>query len=244
MTSANAQSMVLHADKEHAGLRATVMLVVILGFVVSFFVLNTFLNSSMFAGSLLAAYALPLSCALGLVLALALAGLSEALMKRYWPSGRRLVIDERGLQAVLPDDKEAKLDWSGRVWAIRWFFSLAGYPRGGRERRLTAKHTCLACQLQQDDERLIVYSYLKAAEAETLLASGDFHKIEPAEYYERGTFRRFRGGTDRPQLPAKVLTGKDGPFWLAEQRRWTSGLELTPGDFANFYETVRERVEE
>ena len=244
MTSSNPKSIVLNADQEHAGLRVVVMLIVIASFVIGFFILNSFLSGSLSDDSLVAAYALPLSCVLALLFALAAAGVSEALMKRYWSSGRRVVIDERGLQATLPEGKEANLEWSGRVWAIRWHFSLAGYPRGGRERRLTAKYYCLACQLQQDDVRIIVYGYLKGVEVEPLLAGGDFHKLEPAEYYEGGTFRRLRGATDRPKLPTKVLTGKDGPYWLAEQRRWTNGIELTAGDFAMFYEAIQERVEE
>lgn len=244
MTSSNPESIVLNADKEHAGLRVVVMLIVVASFVIGFFVLNGFLSGSLADDSLVAAYSLPLSCILALVFAMAAAGASEALMKRYWPSGRRVVIDGQGLRASLPEGKEASLDWSGRVWAVRWYFSLEGYPRGGRERRLTAKHFCLACQLQQDDVRIIVYGYLKGNEVESLLAGGDFNKIEPDEYYERGRLRRLRGATDRPQLPTKVLTGKDGPYWLAEQRRWTAGLELTTGDFAIFYETIRERLEE
>jgi hypothetical protein len=244
MTSSNPKPIVLNADKEHAGLRVMVMLIVILTFVIGFFILNSILSNSLSNDSLVAAYALPLSCVLALIIALAAAGVSEALMKRFWPSGRRVMINEQGLQASLSEGKEASLDWSGRVWAIRWHFSLAGYPRGGRERRLTAKHLCLACQLQQDDVRIIVYGYFKEDEVEPLLAGGDFHKLEPAEYYERGTFRRLRGATDRPKLPTKVLTGKDGPYWLAEQRRWTNGIELTAGDFAIFYEAVRERIEE
>jgi hypothetical protein len=173
----------------------------------------------------------------------ATAGLAEALMKRYWPSGRRLEIDEHGLRAWLPEGETAALEWSGRVWAIKWTFSLAGYPRGGRERRLTKRHHCLACQLQQDDSRVIVYGYLKGQQAASLLAGGDFHQIKPADYYERGPLRRLRGGTDRPQIPTNVLTGKDGPFWLAEQRRWTRGIELTANDFLAFWRAVEDRIE-
>jgi hypothetical protein len=240
MASSDPNQITLHADQEHAGLRAAVLVLVVSWFVVGFFSFSFILGRR---DGVVASYSFPLSCILGLVLAFLMAGVAEALMKRYWPSGRRLVIDDRRLQAWLPGGETARLGWSGRVWALNWTFSLAGYPRGGRERRLTKKHHCLACQLQQDDQRVIVYSYLKDKEAATLLDGDDFHAIEPGEHYERGPLRFLRGGTDRPQLATSVLTGKDGPYWLAEQRRWTDGIELTGSDFVRFWETVKGRVE-
>lgn len=243
MTSPNARSIVLNADQEHAGLRAGVLFIVIGGFVIGFFVVSAILGSPLFDGSLVSAYAIPLSCGLALIAALAAAGAGEALMKRFWPSGRRVAIDDDGLLARLPEGKEVSLNWSSRVWAVKWYFALQGYPRGGRERRLTAQHVCVACQLQQDDARVIVYGYLKGAAAEEMLAGGDFHQINPADFYENNRLRRWRQAAERPQVPTNVLTGKEGPYWLAEQRRWTDGIELTGQDFVVFWQAIRERVE-
>ncbi|MFN2221440.1 MAG: hypothetical protein ACK2UH_02735 [Candidatus Promineifilaceae bacterium] len=241
MTSSEPNQTTFHADQEHAGLRAVVLLLVLAWFVVGFLGFHFLLSRG---DGLAASYAFPLSCVLGLSLALAISGLAEVLMKRHWPSGRRLVIDDQQLQAWLPGGEKVCLEWSGRVWALAWTFSLAGYPRGGRERRLTKKHHCLACQLQQDDQRLIVFGYLKGNEAAPLLDGEMFHQITPGDHYERSPLRRLRGGAERPQLPTSVLTGKDGRYWLAEQRRWNSGVELTPGDFVRFWETVKDRLEE
>lgn len=241
MTSSVPSEITLHADQEHSGLRAVVLLIVIGGFVVGFLLINTILSSG---DGLLASYAFPISCIAALVLALVAAGLGENLMKRYWPSGRRLVIDHQSLRAWLPEHQQATLNWSGRVWVIKWRFSLAGYPRGGRERRLTKRHHCLACQLQQDDTRVIVYSYLTGQQAESILDGDDFRQLDPSDYYERGPLRWLRGATDRPKLPTNVLTGKDGPYWLAEQRRWNDGIELAAADFVTFWQTVRDRIED
>lgn len=243
MTSSNARSIVLNADQEHAGLRAGVLLIVIGGFVIGFFVFSAILGGPLFDGSLISSYAIPLSCGLALIAALAAAGAGEALMKRYWPSGRRVAINDEGLQARLPEGKQVMLRWSGHVWAINWYFSLSGYPRGGRERRLTGRHVCLACQLQQDDARVVVYGYLKGAAAEAMLANEDFHQINPADFYEKNRLRRWRQAAERPQVPTNILTGKEGPYWLAEQRRWSDGIELTGQDFVTFWEAIRERVE-
>ena len=241
MSSSTSSTITLNADQEHVGLRAAVMAIVLGGFVIGFLATNTILSSG---DGLVASYSFPLSCILALLLALGAAALGETIMKRYWHSGRRIEIDRLEMRAWLPDGKAARLDWSGRVWAIKWTFPLSGYPRGGRERRLTAKHRCLACQLQQDDTRIILFGYLKGSQAEPLLDSSDFRELDPSEFYERRMFRWLRGATDRPKLPTNVLTGKDGPYWLAEQRRWTDGIELSSSDFETFWEAVRERIED
>lgn len=244
MTSPSAQPIVLNADQEHSGLQAGVMITILVAFSVAFLSVNAILSGPRFEGQLVSSYSFALSCLLALIIALVVASVGESIMKRYWTSGRRVVLDDDGVKATLAGGKQARLDWSSRVWAIRWYFLLKGYPRGGRERRLTTKHICVACQLQQDDTRLIVYGYLKGNQAEALLAGGDFHQIKPADYYERRGLRIRRQTTDRPQIPTKVLTGKEGPYWLAEQRRWEQGIELTAKDFGVFYEAIRERVEE
>ena len=244
MTSSSAQPIVLNADQEHPGLRVGVVITVLVAFAIAYLIVRAILSGPLFAGRLVSSYSFALSCILALILALAAASAGESIMKRYWTSGRRVVLDDSGVEATLPKGEQVALDWSGRVWAIRWYFSLRGYPRGGRERRLSDKHLCLACQLQQDEARLIVFGYLKEEEAETLLSSGDFHRINPAQYYERNRFRVRWQSTDRPQISVDVLASKEGPFWLAEQRRWAQGVELTAKDFGIFYEAIRERVEE
>lgn len=243
MTSSDARSIVLNADQEHSGLRAGVMIIMAVAFSAAFLMVNAILTSPLFEDQPVSSYSLTLSCVLALFIALGAASAGESIMKRYWTSGRRVVLDDEGLEATLPQGKLASLDWSRRVWAIRWYFAVKGYPRGGRERRLSANRLCLAYQLQQDEARLIVYSYLKESEAEGLLASGDFHRIKPGDHYERNRFRVRWQSTDRPQIPVDVLASKEGPYWLAEQRRWSEGLELTAKDFGAFCEAVRERVE-
>jgi hypothetical protein len=241
MTSTNTNTITLHADQEHAGLRAAVLLIVIGGFVAGFLIIDPLLRGG---EGFIATYSWPISCTLALILALAVAAVGESFMKRNWFSGRRVEIDDLTLKAWLPEDKTVALDWSHRVLIVKWTFSLAGYQRGGRERRLTAKHHCFACQLQQDKQRVIIYGYLKGRQVEALPEGADFHQIDPSEYYERRAVRWFRGATDRPKLPTNVLTGKDGPFWLAEQRRWSEGIELTAQDFATFWDVVKDRAEE
>ena len=99
MTAPDPNQLTFNADQEHVGLRAVVLLLIAAWFVIGFFFFSAVFGQ---LGGLLAAYWLPLSCILGLIMALAVSWLAESLLKRYWPSGRRLVIDDEQLQAWLP----------------------------------------------------------------------------------------------------------------------------------------------
>ena len=232
----------LHADQEHTGIRVAVVLVLVAAFALTFILASSALNALPEGG--VGGFALPISCVIGLLVALGIAAVAEHLLKQRWHSGRGLVMDEHGIEAQLADDSSISLGWDKRMAATKWYFSLKGYPRGGRERRVPASWLCLGCQLQQDEHRLVVFGFLPRTKAESLLEDGDFHEIRPAELYDLGPFRRRLASTDRPKLPASLLTGKGGPYWLAEKRRWASGLELTAEDLAIFIEIVDSHVKE
>ena len=235
-------SVALHADQEHSGIRVTIVLVLVAAFVLTFALVSALLNA--FPENGISDYVLPISCVIGLLAALAIAGAAEHLLKQRWHSGRMVVLGDDGIEASLAGDSTISIDWTKRMAATKWYFSLKGYPRGGRERRVPASWLCLACQLQQDEHRLVVFGYLPPSKAELLLEGEAFHQIRPPELYDLGPFRRRLASTDRPKLPASLLTGKDGPYWLAERRRWASGLELTAEDLATFVEVVDSHLEE
>jgi hypothetical protein len=242
MASVEQPYIVLNADQEHAGVRYLVLTILLVMFALSFLLLNIILRS--LRDSLVSDFALALSCVGGLIFGLAFAALAEHILKRNWPSGRHVTLSGTGANAHLPDGEEIFLDWSKRLWATRWYFSLQGFPKMGREKRVPSSYLCLACQIQQDEVRLIVYSYLPKLRANDFVADGEFHKIFPAEFYKSGPLRRVIRTPDRPQIPSGVLAGKNGLYWMAEKRRWTSGLELTPDDFELFSKEVVGRVEE
>jgi hypothetical protein len=80
--------------------------------------------------------------------------------------------------------------------------------------------------------------------AKLLLDQSDYFLINPGEFYKAGRYRRLRGSLERPEIPSNVLLGEQGPYWLAEKRRWTEGLELDQGDFEAFISLVDERAQE
>jgi hypothetical protein len=178
---------------------------------------------------------------LGLVLALAISAGLEVWLKRIWPSGRSLTLDENGICIKEKGAEEQMIRRSEGLARLNWQFSLRGYRRGGREKRLSQNWVCLACQLQQGDTRLIVHSYMPPQKAkiwlDTEAAHPKFYEIQPADLYESSLKARL-GAPARPQIGSEILRGSDGRYWLAERHRWDEGFELTPDDFAIFMDKV------
>jgi len=241
MTVKNSREVTLYADREHAGVRYVVLAILGIVFIISFLFFNQYLGS--LTGSLISEYSLVLSCFSGLIIGLIFAGAGEYFLKKQWPSGRKVTLDEFGAQAKLPNGQQITLDWSLRSYATKWHFALKGFPRGGREKRIPASYICLACQVQQDEERLIVYGYFSKNRAARWLDTGEYFEIKPGDYYEDNPLRRLYKSPDRPDLPTSALTGKMGPYWMGERRRWKLGIELTMDDFETFIDMVTDHVE-
>ncbi|RMG93950.1 MAG: hypothetical protein D6706_14565 [Chloroflexi bacterium] len=228
----------LHADPEHTGLRLVVLLLTLVAFIVSYNVVQLVI------GSFLPDYSVVLSCALAIPLGLLIVWIVEQWLKRVWPSGRVIELHDTGLVARTPEGENGRVVWDKNYSWLAWYFQLSGYPRGGRERRVSAKWYCLACQLQQDEQRLVVYTFLPPAKATMWTKEKTvfgFEKIVMADVYEKG-WRTRMGPPVRPEIPTEILAGKNGRYWLAERRRWREGFELTPSDFTLFMEYVQSHI--
>ncbi|MCP5101592.1 MAG: hypothetical protein GY943_39110, partial [Chloroflexi bacterium] len=73
---------------------------------------------------------------------------------------------------------------------------------------------------------------------ENTAVNPSFHPIEPKDVYKTSLRSRYMSTPTRPDIPSKVLAGKDGRFWLAEKRRWKDGYELSFKDFETFLQLV------
>lgn len=221
-------------------MRAVVIVLLLFGFVLGYAVTGAILRAILGRPP---DYGFVFSCGGALLVGVAAAWVAEQIMKRVWPSGRSLVLDEAGVRATDPDEPDQVLNWSDNMTSIHWFFKLGNYPRGGRERRVPKNWLCLASQLQQDDQRLVVYSYMPPTKAaawtnSSRKAGPHFQQIFPVEVYDTSFRARF-GPPARPEIPAKVLAGKHGKYWLAERRRWNAGYELPPKEYAVFLEFLQ-----
>ncbi|MDX1413051.1 MAG: hypothetical protein R3293_02610 [Candidatus Promineifilaceae bacterium] len=245
---------VLYADPEHGGLRFVVIVVLLFSLIVGFFIIQLLLNL-LASETRLIEFATVLSCAFAFPLAFAITWVVEIILKREWHSGNSLTLDDSQLSyRIKRDDNDpseqnglsGSIEWAKRVNTLYWYFKLKGYPRAGREQRVSKSWLGVACQLQQDETRLIVYSYVPPQRAanwtEDDAVSEPFIEISLADLYKRaGQNRRFSSST-RPKVDAELLTGTEGRYWLAEQKRWSRGLELTQQDFAYFINYVEKRI--
>lgn len=232
--------VILHADQEHGGIRLVVVILLGAGVLFFFFLLNALLSALSPGG--LPDFSFPFTCTAAIVLALAAVWGIEQGLKRVWRSGRSLVLDEAGIQVIDGDLPAFTLSWAGQMRQMYWLFTLQGYKRGGRERRVPEKWLCLALQLQEEEKRVIVHTYLSPKQARALIEKhgrADFHEIFPTQVYPAEGRARYFSIPGRPdKIPATVLAGKDGKYWLAEQRRWQEGFELTAPDFETLISMV------
>jgi hypothetical protein len=233
---------VLHADQEHTGIRFAVPTIWLVTFFLFYVLIKGFLDSQPPGG--IADYAVALSCFGALPLSLGIGAAGEKLLKQRWHSGHQVKISDQGLNVVLNEGEDLSVDWSRRANQILWKFPLKGYPRGGRERRVPGNWLCLATQVQQDEQRFIVYCLMSPKQADPILEKYRFHAINLADFYDSNTVKNWLTAPSRPSLPANMLTGKEGPFWLAERRRWHEGLELTSQDFEFFLDKVETHFQE
>ena len=244
---------VLHADPEHGGLRFVVFLVLVINLIVGFLLIQLLLY--ILAGDTrLIEFATAISCICSIPLALGIAWLLERILKREWHSGKSLTLEDATLtytpqkaksRGNEEDESQISIEWSKRVNILYWYFSLSGYPRAGRERRVSNKWLGLACQLQQDDSRLTVFCYLSPMHAKTWIENEDlsepFVKISLADAYTQAGQNKRSAASTRPIIDTSLLTSPEGRYWIAEQKRWRYGLELNPIDFDTFIDYVEDK---
>ncbi|MCB8942179.1 MAG: hypothetical protein H6658_00240 [Ardenticatenaceae bacterium] len=241
MEMTSSSPTVLHADQEHNRLRMVVLLLIIVGVYIGYWVMRW-----LFAlADNTADYIYVLSCAGGLPIGLGLSWLVEEGLKRIWPSGNKLALNETSLELQTREGETQTVEWNHHFVITNWHFQLTGYMRGGRERRVQKNWLCLASQVRQEEARVIVYTYLAPKKAAVWLADDKsetaFHEIKASDIYSNTLRDRFLAPA-RPDIPKQVLAGKDGSYWLAERRRWKDGVELTPQDFATFMEYIKRKA--
>lgn len=248
MMPAGKAPVVMHADQEHGGIRLAVFFALFVGFLIGFRLVLFLLEA--FAPPTLLDYAIFLSCVGAAPVALLIIWIVEKVLKRVWASGISLVLDERGIQVHDRRDKRKRdessgaqidtgsaaatpaISWAENLGQLSWYFRLSGYARGGRERRIPGKWYCLATELQQNELRLGVFTFLPPDATHNLVSQPGrhFQLLNLAELYQDRTRLRV-GPPSRPTLPNKLLQSREVRYWLAERRRWEYGLELTPKDF-------------
>ncbi len=243
MMSSDNNSIVLHADQEHTGLRTAVFVLLFVTLVLAYFAIRGLIAALSPEG--VPDFTFAMACGAAFPIALGIVWLAEKLMKQYWPSGRSVILTNDGFETQTKAGKVVRLNRSNGIVPLFWTFALKGWQRGGRERRVPRNWVCLAVQIKAGKKQAIVYTYLPENKAQKWLNINDgqltFHEIFPKEIYDNSMRSRL-SGPSRPEVPAAVLTGKSGPYWLGERRRWQEGFELSPKDFAQFMEHLQTQL--
>src|SRR5262249_13914859 len=142
---------VIPIDVEHGGIRLLLPLITLAGLAAGYILTSTIvtaLNIDIAIGCV--------SFAGAIVGALALAAVSDQVLKRIWPSGRSLTLDSEGLQ--LEDKrrgatKSQRIAWSQRINVLAWQFKVS---RGSA--RVPKGWKMMALQLIQDDVEITLYT--------------------------------------------------------------------------------------
>ncbi len=249
MNGAGSSDQILHADPEHGGIRFAVLLALVFTYLAGFALLQLLLRW-LASGTILFDFATTISCVGAVPLALGCSWLVERYLKSYWTSGLAIELDENCLRftgAKIGDETTGtiELDLNKRINLTHWYFRLAGYPKAGRERLVSDKWICLASQMQQDDKRIVTFTFAPPGQAEALIDNQElvelFHQISLVQLY-RDTGRRLWNAASRPEISADLLAGPDGRYWIAERRRWEEGVELTAEDFSTLIDQVAGKV--
>lgn len=226
MTEHTPNATILHVDQEHTGIRVTVLLILVVTGIAAFFGLDALLallwpelNTTLI-----------LSCLGAIVVGVAVTAVGERILKRVWPSGRKLIIEPHRITLRMPERDDRAIVRDKRLNEMWWHLPLGEYPRGGRERRQPGSWFCLAGQLQQDETRIVAYCYAPPKRKKAWLQKYPFRKLDPTDVYDTSVSARL-GAPMRPEITPEIVAGADGSYWLAERNRWREGVELTPEDF-------------
>ena len=235
MTTSHVFPIELHADPEHSGVRTVVTLSLIALMFLVFFVVSQLFNAQSGDSPFI------LVCGITLPVALGIAWGIEAMLKRVWHSGRSVQITDRHVIAKNRVQADVQLSLDQEIVQLQWQFKMGDYPRGGRERRIANGWFCLAVQLQQGNKTLTAFSYLSPKKVAALSDSIEFRQLQMDEVYDTSVRARMFLTPTRPDISAKVLTGGNGRYWLAEKNRWNEGYEFTPSDFEIFLQNLQQK---
>src|SRR4051812_29257463 len=109
------ETLQLQVDPEHSGLRLATVALFIALMVVGFFILNALIPSEGF--NILAGL-------LGFGIAAIVTRLADPLLKRWWPSKRRLQMDADGARLILNDQIQANIRADGTANIHYWKFKI------------------------------------------------------------------------------------------------------------------------
>ena len=149
----------------------------------------------------------------------------ERLLKRYAPSRRSATLSEQAL--VVTDQRHSparvtRIDWERTVNVKSWRFVVR------RRTRVPKGWYCMALHLLQDDDDVILYTFMSPQEAEQVPGYASFTRLRPRKETLSDT------GLNAAAEQRRLLR--------LEDQRWQDGAEISADDFRAVLALVRRFV--
>jgi hypothetical protein len=212
-------------DTNHLGVRLAVVVVMMIGVLLGLIIMPSveravgLRDTGAVCARWIAAFLLGVGIANG----------AERLLKRVWPSGRSLHVDQRQIALRQRHDDVVVVEWDEPIEALAWRFKV------GRSRALVPRGWhCLACRLAQGDAAITLYTFMPLHQATLLNMWSAFEELASP--------RRRRLSQREPEPPPHESPHVT-QLRIAERQRWEDGAELGPPDFQEVLEQVAARVE-
>jgi len=203
-------------DNEHGALRFTIVIIFIVGWFISFFILNAAIpNEGLNLIAIIVSFA---------ITALFTQQIEKVLKKR-WPSGRTVQIDQNTIKVVNKNGGQQSIDGDKQVNVHLWRFAIK------RRSRVPKGWLMIACALEQDDAYLPVYTFMSPEQFDGLRNNTRFATLMSQKEASKST-----GGIGQTDLR---MAGEQRRLHTAENARWMNGAEMTADDFQNFIKQLQ-----
>lgn len=206
--------LAISVDNEHGALRLTVVLIFIIVWIVSFFLVSILIPND---GLNL------LGVIIGFGVAYGVTALLERYLKTHWPSGRVLQIEPDGVKLQHKGKLQQEMMSEDPVNVLLWSFKIPK-QRG----RVQKGWSMLACGLEYDDQYLTIYTFMSPKQLETFeMASAFKALIAKKKNQKKDLHEDLR------------LAGEQRRLRDAENYRWLNGGEIMPSDFITYIEQIK-----
>jgi hypothetical protein len=201
------QNPTFAVDTEHSALRFTIMLVFIVGWFISYMILNALVPSQ--GLNIIAIVVSFILTAVG-------TQQIERVLKQRWPSGRTLTLDHNTIK-LSDRNNTQQIDANQQVNVLMWRFEIK------RRSRVPKGWYMVACALEQEDTYLAAYTFM-SPETFDALKTSHFTVLPSLKETEKtqGVRNDIR------------LMGEQRRLHAAENARWMNGAEMTNDDFIAF----------
>jgi hypothetical protein len=211
LSTAHSDVLEIDVDREHGGLRMSMIAIFIGLWVVTFAITNSLIPSAGF--NIIAGLLAFVAAGLG-------GRLLEPLLKQRWPSGRVVHVNADGVQLAYRGSTQEHIRSNDTVSALLWRFKI------DRRSRVPKGWYVVACALEQDDRFLAVYTFASPDNMTELNKLAKFSDLLSDK------------ATKNARQDSLRIAGEQRRLRLAEQHRWNDGAEMTYDEFARYIERL------